>query len=99
MPPPGEAARRDYTRGMEGERRAANGMGRNAWMRSGLALALGLSVASGVAGCGKPLFSSEDPRSQYDRYDRSRNQLAPQYIEDEYGRREPNLRGRLSPKT
>lgn len=51
-----------------------------------------------LAGCGKPLMSPSESRSQFDRYDRSRNQFAPQYIEDEYGARTPNLRGRLSPK-
>lgn len=51
-----------------------------------------------LAGCSKPLLSPEDSRSQYDRYDRSRNQYSPQYVEDEFGDRTPNLRGRLAPK-
>lgn len=58
-----------------------------------------LGLATIVAsGCSKPLLSPEDSRSQYDRYDRSRNQYSPQYVEDEFGDRTPNLRGRLAPK-
>ena len=55
-------------------------------------------AAVGVAGCAQPLFSPKKQRSQYDRYDRSRNQFAPQIVEDEFGREEPNLWGRLEPK-
>jgi hypothetical protein len=58
----------------------------------------GAAIAAGAAGCQKPLFSPKDERSQFDRYDLSRSQYAPQYTEDEFGRREPNLRGRLEPK-
>lgn len=47
------------------------------------------------AGCAKPLLSPTEPRSQYSRYDLVRGQYAPQYVEDEFGRRKPNLRGRL----
>lgn len=59
-----------------------------------------LLVLAGVwlAGCGKPLLSAQDERSQYDRYDRVRNKFAPQYVLDEFGREQPNLRGRLEPK-
>lgn len=51
-----------------------------------------------AAGCSQPLFSPRETRSQYDRYDRVRNEYEPQYIEDEFGRKKPNIRGRLSPK-
>ena len=46
-------------------------------------------------GCVKTLLSPKEPRSQYSRYELVRGQFAPQYIEDEFGRRKPNLRGRL----
>lgn len=63
-------------------------------------LAVGLTaVVLGLTGCGKPLFSPKDQRSQYDRFDAVRNQYEPQFIEDEFGRRRPNLRGRLLPKS
>lgn len=60
--------------------------------------ALAGAAAVCLSGCGKPLLSAEDERSQYDRYDRVRNKFAPQYVMDEFGREQPNLRGRLQPK-
>lgn len=59
----------------------------------------GLGLFSLLAvGCSRPLLGPTDERSPFDRYDNVRGRYAPQYIENEYGRREPNLRGRLSPK-
>jgi hypothetical protein len=51
-----------------------------------------------LAGCSRPLLSATDERTPFDRYDAVRNQFAQQYIEDEFGRRQPNLRARLAPK-
>lgn len=48
-----------------------------------------------LSGCVDPLLSPNEPRSQYSRYDLVRGRFAPQYVEDEFGRRKPNLRGRL----
>ncbi len=48
-----------------------------------------------LSGCQKTLFSPREGRSQFDNYDMSRGQHPPQYVEDEFGRRTPNLRGRL----
>jgi hypothetical protein len=62
-----------------------------------LALAAGASLLS-TAGCSEPLLSPAEQRSPFDRYDAVRQQSAPQYVEDEYGRRQPNLRGRLAPR-
>lgn len=62
-----------------------------------LVLAAAALLAS-VAGCSKPLLAPTEERSPFDRYDAVRSKHAPQYVEDEYGRRQPNLRGRLSPK-
>ena len=64
-------------------------------MLAELAFWIGLSCASG---CSKPLLAPTDERTPFDRYDNVRGRYAPQYIENEYGRREPNLRGRLGPK-
>lgn len=50
-----------------------------------------------LPGCQKALYHPNDDRTQYDRYRRARSDLAPAYIEDEYGRRTPNLRERLGP--
>lgn len=65
---------------------------------SALALAAGVCALAAFAGCSKPLLSPEEERTQFARYDALRNQYAPQYVEDEYGRQRPNLRARLSPK-
>jgi len=51
-----------------------------------------------IGACEKALFAPDAARSQYDRYDAIRGQSAPPYIEDEFGRRYPNLRGRLMTK-
>lgn len=59
------------------------------------ALCAGLWV---LGGCSKPLLAPTESRSPFDGYDAVRGQYAPQYVENEYGRREANLRGRLSPK-
>ncbi|MBL8746138.1 MAG: hypothetical protein JNK58_07260 [Phycisphaerae bacterium] len=60
-------------------------------------LILALVIAA-PSGCGKALLSPKDERSQYDRYDRVRNDYAPQYVQDEYGRQLPNVRARLKPR-
>lgn len=46
-------------------------------------------------GCRQTAIRSNDERSQYDRYDAIRNERAQQYVFDAYGKRRPNLRGRL----
>ncbi|MBO6512932.1 MAG: hypothetical protein JJ974_03060 [Phycisphaerales bacterium] len=48
-----------------------------------------------LTGCQKTLLKKDDPRSPFDRYNQTRAQHAPPYLEDEYGRRTPNLRDRL----
>lgn len=60
-------------------------------------LAAGVCGLLYVGGCRAPLLPSEDLRSQFSRYDVVRNQSVPPYLEDEFGRRRPNLRGRLRP--
>lgn len=52
-------------------------------------------VIFGIAGCQKTALRPDDHRSQYDRYDRSRSQRAQPFLEDEFGRRTPNLSERL----
>lgn len=51
--------------------------------------------ASLAGGCAKPLLSPTEERTQFDRYDRVRNQYVEPYTVDEFGARKPNLRGRL----
>ncbi len=62
------------------------------------ALAFAALALLTLPGCQKALLSPKDERSPFDRYDAMRDQFAQQYIEDEFGRRQPNLRGRLAPK-
>lgn len=64
--------------------------------RRGLAgLGVGLVLLGG--GCRKPLLTADEERSQFQRYDRVRELDQPSYYMDEFGRRRPNLRGRLQP--
>ena len=49
----------------------------------------------GALGCQEQIFVPDEPRSQYDRFDAVRDQRAPTHIEDEFGNRRPNMRGRL----
>ncbi|MFG0304912.1 MAG: hypothetical protein ACF8Q5_01720 [Phycisphaerales bacterium JB040] len=58
-------------------------------------LVLIVGGVGGLVGCRQPPLRADDPRSQYDRYDLSRSELEPAYRYDEFGRRRPNLRGRL----
>ncbi len=48
-----------------------------------------------LAGCRKGVFIPTEDRSQFDRFDTSRDERAEPFLEDEYGRKVPNLRGRL----
>lgn len=57
------------------------------------AVAMLLALLS--SGCQKPLFAPTDEQSPYDRYDAIRAQRATPYVEDEFGSKKPNLRGRL----
>ena len=56
------------------------------------------AIAAAAAGCSRPLLSETDERTPFDRYDALRNQYSRQYVQNEFGYREPNLRGRLAPK-
>ena len=49
----------------------------------------------GAAGCQDVLFTPEQPRSQYDRFDAVRDRRAQTYVYDEFGNRRPNIRARL----
>lgn len=49
----------------------------------------------GLGGCQKTALRPDDVRSPYDRYERSRSERAEPYVTDAFGRRTPNLRGRL----
>ena len=72
------------------------GAGRRAVVPAAGAMLLLAAMLS--SGCAKPLLSPADERSPFDRYDAIRNDYARQYVEDEFGRMQPNLRARLSPR-
>lgn len=59
----------------------------------------GLALLLVLGGCQKTALRPDDVRSPYDRYERVRAERAEPYLEDEYGRRTPNLRGRLLQRT
>lgn len=62
-------------------------------MRAALPVVLCAIALTG--GCRQGPILEDDQRSQFDRYDLVRDQYAPAYLEDAYGRKKPNLRGRL----
>lgn len=64
-------------------------------LTGGLLVCVLAMAAAGLAGCEDQVFPANEPRSQFDRFDTVRDKRAQQYIEDEFGNRKPNLRGRL----
>lgn len=60
--------------------------------------ALAIAALACACGCSKPLLAPADQRTPFDRYDAIRGTYATQYVEDKFGRRQPNLRARLAPK-
>jgi len=56
---------------------------------------IALATLTTLSACQKTLLHRDDPRSPFDRYNQTRSQHAPPFLEDEYGRRTPNLRDRL----
>jgi len=63
------------------------------WAR---AAGVALLLAALVGGCEKPIFTRDEPVSQFDRLQKVRNISEPAYIPDEFGNLRPNLTGRLS---
>ena len=61
------------------------------------ALLCGIALMAGLAasGCRQGPITENDERSPFDRYDLIRDEFALPYLQDEYGRKRPNLRGRL----
>ena len=63
----------------------------------GAAGAIGAAVAA--TGCAKPLFPENAPRTQFEKFDSMRSGAAPAEEPDIFGRPQPALRARLTPKT
>ncbi len=66
--------------------------------RAAATLGVGVALLLALLGCRGVLFSERESRTQFDRYDRSRNNYVPMYTEDEFGVKRPNLEGRLGPR-
>ena len=65
------------------------------WTRCLGVLGVTASLGLGMISCQKTALRPDDNRSQFDRYDQSRSQRAEPFLEDEFGRRTPNLAERL----
>ncbi len=83
-------------RTVSGPRPASRPAPARALALAGLLSIIGASILA--SGCGRPLLAPDDERSPFDRYDALRSQSAPQTLEDPFGRKLPNLRGRLAPR-
>lgn len=55
------------------------------------------AMALGTLGCQGALFPENEPRTQYERYDRLRGRYTPTERRNAFGQVEPALRDRLSP--
>jgi hypothetical protein len=62
-----------------------------AWARIGA-----ITCVCAGGGCNEALFPANAPRTQFEAYDRMRNQAAPETEMDALGRPQPALRQRLS---
>jgi hypothetical protein len=60
-------------------------------------LLLLLLAVSTLGGCARALFPTNEPRTQFEKYDRRRNNFAPPQQADVFGNPRPALRARLSP--
>jgi hypothetical protein len=67
---------------------------RRSWPAQALR-ALGVLAWALAAGCISSPVNRQGQRSQYDRHEALRGNLAEPYVEDEFGRMIPNLRPRL----
>jgi hypothetical protein len=63
--------------------------------RSLTSAAVLLLTIIGLGACQRTALRPDDTRSQFDRYDQARSQRAQPFLEDEFGRRTPNLKERL----
>ncbi len=63
-----------------------------------LAVAVGVVVIIGSAGCQQVLFQKNDPRTQFETHDRLRQRYIPLEEKNVFGEPQPALRARLSPE-
>lgn len=72
--------------------------GHSRWTQWILTLVGLACLSAGLVGCRRTLFAQEPYRSPYERHDRLLNEHAEPHVFDAFGKRRPNLRGRLAPK-
>jgi len=60
-----------------------------------LAAAIALAAVLASVGCARTPLRPDDERTPFDRYHRARSTQPEPYVQDEFGRRRPNLRERL----
>ena len=60
------------------------------------AMVCGAAVTAALSACHKPLFPKDQPRNQFEIYDRMRNSSTQLTEPDEFGNPRPALRARLS---
>jgi hypothetical protein len=65
-------------------------------VRTALVLTLVATAPAAMQGCHKPLFPPDQPRTQFETYDRMRNRWIPREEPDVFGNPQPALRARLS---
>ena len=58
-----------------------------------------VGIPCAAAGCAKPLFPENAPRTQFEKFDSMRSGAAPAEEPDIFGRPQPALRARLTPKS
>lgn len=61
--------------------------------------AVSAAMVLGLGACAKPLFPENAPRTQFETFDSMRSGAAPAEEPDVFGRPQPALRARLTPKT
>ena len=61
-------------------------------------VATAVAAALGLGACAKPLFPENAPRTQFEKFDSMRSGAAPAEEPDVFGRPQPALRARLTPK-
>ncbi len=89
---------------MKSETKCATTIGRSSpipqaqWVVHGSLIMLIMAVVTVASGCQRPLFADKAPRTQFDTYDKLRQQNQSLLVPDEFGNPQPALRARLSPQ-
>jgi len=93
---------------MKSETKCATTIGRSSpipqaqWVVHGrliMLIMLIMTVITVASGCQRPLFVDKAPRTQFDTYDKLRQQNQSLLVPDEFGNPQPALRARLSPQS